>query len=514
MHAAEIITPEITASNKISPAKNKNISLDGTEDNNFHRSLNNTIQKGQFDKQKQQLESANTAEQQKINDKKTQSDPNNQPDSVQLIALMNSVLSGRPINLSLLPQSNESTNLSTENRSTEQTPPLNPSLNPQDELQNNSLKSRENLLLQGLRDLFNKVNSDSDFVQKTAGSIKQSVDPILTKPESHPASLAIQELQKLLSNEIKAPSVNHSSSSTNISEPKSNAILQKEIASTPQRQEILLAKLASFIEEPVNFSIENGTTKVSIAPQPEKIPFNFNQSQSGTRVDLSDKIILSNLPSGVETEKDNNPATDNKGQQGSNNPNNTQETAKSSLLFNTEQSENTTTSFLSPLSGIDKTDSIIKLPSGVTVSEHHIINQVAARITTNKSNNSSQLTLRLQPEELGELKLEIRMERDSIKAHIIAQNPHVQDILERNLPRLREALEQNGLHLEHIEVSVAADNNSNEGFFKENNLQRQLHKPENMTNLINNSDDFNEPITTASSTLQPSLHGNSLSVHI
>ncbi len=46
--------------------------------------------------------------------------------------------------------------------------------------------------------------------------------------------------------------------------------------------------------------------------------------------------------------------------------------------------------------------------------------------------------------------MEIKVEQDNIKAHIIAQNPQAQEMIDRHPPRLREALELQGLNLQQI----------------------------------------------------------------
>jgi len=109
----------------------------------------------------------------------------------------------------------------------------------------------------------------------------------------------------------------------------------------------------------------------------------------------------------------------------------------------------------------------LKLPSGTEVPHSRIINQVIDRFTLNRTLESGNITLKLHPAELGELRMEIRVEQDNIKAHITTQNPQVQEILNHHLPRLREALEQQGQNLEQMTVTVGADDGSNSQLFQE-----------------------------------------------
>ena len=105
--------------------------------------------------------------------------------------------------------------------------------------------------------------------------------------------------------------------------------------------------------------------------------------------------------------------------------------------------------------GVDTTPSQgLKLPSGATVPENHVLNQVMERLQVRNTGERSVMTLRLNPQELGELRMELVMEKGVLKAQILAQNAQVQEVLERNLFRLREALEGQGVKIESFEVGL------------------------------------------------------------
>ncbi|KIH77564.1 hook-length control protein FliK [Geoalkalibacter ferrihydriticus] len=105
--------------------------------------------------------------------------------------------------------------------------------------------------------------------------------------------------------------------------------------------------------------------------------------------------------------------------------------------------------------GVDPTPSQgLKLPSGATVPENHVLNQVMERLQVRNTGERSVMTLRLNPKELGELRMELVMEKGVLKAQILAQNTQVQEVLERNLFRLREALEGQGVKIESFEVGL------------------------------------------------------------
>lgn len=117
----------------------------------------------------------------------------------------------------------------------------------------------------------------------------------------------------------------------------------------------------------------------------------------------------------------------------------------------------------------------LTLPSGQVVAESQVFGQVLAGLRVGASRNSSSISLKLNPEELGEVKLEMVVEKDRVRAMIQAQSQQVQEVLERHLPRLREAFQQQGLKLEEVQVHVDSRQQENpRGFFQD---QRQGSSP-------------------------------------
>ncbi|MBM9537430.1 flagellar hook-length control protein FliK [Desulfobulbus alkaliphilus] len=116
---------------------------------------------------------------------------------------------------------------------------------------------------------------------------------------------------------------------------------------------------------------------------------------------------------------------------------------------------------------------MLRLPSGIMVPEGTVIDQLIAHFSANRRLDSGSINLQIHPRELGALRMEIKVEQENIKAHITVQNPQAQEMIDRHLPRLREALEQQGLHLQQIEVTLAAEDNTNGRPFQENHPQQQ-----------------------------------------
>ena len=97
---------------------------------------------------------------------------------------------------------------------------------------------------------------------------------------------------------------------------------------------------------------------------------------------------------------------------------------------------------------------VVQLASGQQVAESQIFDQVVSHLSGSVNGESGRMVLRLQPAELGSLKLDLAIEGDKISANIHAQNQQVQEVLERHLPQLRNALAEQGLKIEQFQVSV------------------------------------------------------------
>ena len=110
----------------------------------------------------------------------------------------------------------------------------------------------------------------------------------------------------------------------------------------------------------------------------------------------------------------------------------------------------------------------LRLPSGLIVPDSTVMDQMLTHLSLQRRLASSTVHLRLNPQELGELRMEIKVEQDNIKAHIIAQNPQAQEMIDRHLPRLREALEQQGLHLQQVSVTLAGGDHADSQRFHDN----------------------------------------------
>jgi len=92
------------------------------------------------------------------------------------------------------------------------------------------------------------------------------------------------------------------------------------------------------------------------------------------------------------------------------------------------------------------------------IREHEIINQIIQRFSVQTHLQSSRMSLQLHPAELGELKIDLLVKGDSLKGNIIAHTQQAQEIIEKNLPRLRTILQEQGISIEDLIVTFESDN--------------------------------------------------------
>lgn len=109
--------------------------------------------------------------------------------------------------------------------------------------------------------------------------------------------------------------------------------------------------------------------------------------------------------------------------------------------------------------------------SAFAVPEQEVMEQIIQRSSLQELDGKRHLTVELHPEELGQVKLDLVQENNRLQLHLQAQNGEVRDILQKHLPRLQEALQQQGLRLDDIQVSVDAQSSNAQGFFEQRQQQ-------------------------------------------
>ena len=126
--------------------------------------------------------------------------------------------------------------------------------------------------------------------------------------------------------------------------------------------------------------------------------------------------------------------------------------------------------------------------AGSMISENALFEQIQARFQMNSKLNDSHLSLKLHPAELGSLKIDLSVKDGVIRAHVVAQSSQVQEILEKNMPKLKSILEGQGFAVEDIQVRHQNDNVTDFSFFDEQFSRDQ--SPAFSQNTKNNGPSF------------------------
>jgi hypothetical protein len=87
-----------------------------------------------------------------------------------------------------------------------------------------------------------------------------------------------------------------------------------------------------------------------------------------------------------------------------------------------------------------------------------VVRQVTQQVETMVSGHrTSSVTLQLEPEHLGKLRVTISISEGAIHTHIVADNHAVRQVLESHSALLQQALQERGLQLGALQVSVQGD---------------------------------------------------------
>ena len=110
-------------------------------------------------------------------------------------------------------------------------------------------------------------------------------------------------------------------------------------------------------------------------------------------------------------------------------------------------------------------EGVVATPPETSASEW--VRQLTEKMETlSKQQEQGRVTLQLEPEHLGRLRVTVSLREGAIHTHIVADNHTVRQMLENHSSLLQQALQQRGLQLGALQVSVQGDGR-----------QFQLHQP-------------------------------------
>jgi flagellar hook-length control protein FliK len=110
------------------------------------------------------------------------------------------------------------------------------------------------------------------------------------------------------------------------------------------------------------------------------------------------------------------------------------------------------------------TTAVSSSTSGETTTHTDVMNQVTGQIREHLAGRdikggAEQIVIRLSPENLGELKMNLRMENQCLKIEIVAENSMVRDTLIKHSDTLKESLASQNITMETFDVSTGSNRN-------------------------------------------------------
>lgn len=299
--------------------------------------------------------------------------------------------------------------------------------------------------------------------------------------------------------------------------PKINATLHPSTQNNPAEA---LTTLTSTIlpTEGQNESVITAVTQETLL-QSVVDGKNTTEKMEGGRHSLNEQYISAKLESASE-QKDPNNRQQESGQQGAQQENNTTQinTSTTTATFNsTEQGSHFLLNTPSLTTGTQtgaSTSTPVSTAPGQFVPAEEIINHLVERFSMNPRLQTSKISLSLTPAELGSVKIDIMVQGDSIKAHIVAGSQQIQDTIEKQMPRLRSVLEQQGFTVDDFQVSLESATSDSNDFFEQqftSNQSRQEQQGANPAARLQEMP-FNLSLSAAETSLSSSASGINLNI--
>ncbi|NLT96256.1 MAG: flagellar hook-length control protein FliK, partial [Clostridia bacterium] len=112
-----------------------------------------------------------------------------------------------------------------------------------------------------------------------------------------------------------------------------------------------------------------------------------------------------------------------------------------------------------------------------------ILKQISNNFKFNKLTGTSELSIRLRPEELGKVTLQLLSQDGQLSVKIITENIRSMEIVEQNLAHLKQTLANQGIKCTEIEVQVNTDSTFNQFMGQQQNAFN--HTRHNLRNKAN-----------------------------
>lgn len=187
-----------------------------------------------------------------------------------------------------------------------------------------------------------------------------------------------------------------------------------------------------------------------------------------------------------------------------------QSDAKPSADRDGEQSYNTSEKYQTFIENLAKTAQNAQVNSSEDVAKltklREIATQIIERIKVSVTADKTSMELQLNPENLGKVNLTVQTKNGVMTAHFVVQNEISKEAIESQIHTLRETLEEQGIKVNAIEVTVSA-NAFEQGDRKDTDNQPEAQKNSNNGRQISLEEALSMSETTEEDTSRSDVTG-------
>lgn len=112
----------------------------------------------------------------------------------------------------------------------------------------------------------------------------------------------------------------------------------------------------------------------------------------------------------------------------------------------------------------------LNLPQGLTVNRATMVNDIIKSVKFMDLNGLKELTVNINPKELGNIVIRLTMDADIMKAKIMATNKEAYSLINSKMEELKASLENANLKVQEVQVGLQSENSTAFSAFKEGNF--------------------------------------------
>lgn len=119
----------------------------------------------------------------------------------------------------------------------------------------------------------------------------------------------------------------------------------------------------------------------------------------------------------------------------------------------------------------------------IVINKANFANDILKTVKYMESNNLKDLTVKINPKELGEIIIKITVESGTMKASITAQNKEAFNLLNANLLEINDKLQQNNIRIDNLNINIYEDTTFFRGGSHNENNEKQQNKKNNSAHI-------------------------------